>query len=253
MSKNEIKKNKKNLLLKISIVILALIFVVSAVMLTIHLWPEKKVVEVSSTVSKTAQLPENPINFTELKAKNPDIEAYIKVPGTVIDYPVLRSGEEKDTNYYLNHDETGKYKFAGSVYMQKINSADFSDRNTVLYGHNMLNGSMFASIHKFKNKEFFDKNRTIYIYTPGHILTYEIYSCFVYDDRHILNSFDFSNDEQYQNFLNTTLNPASMVQQVNKNIKVDTASKIITLSTCTSKDNERLLLLGVLKNDQSTK
>ena len=117
MSKNEIKKNKKNLLLKISIVILALIFVVSAVMLTIHLWPEKKVVEVASTVSKTAQLPENPINFTELKAKNPDIEAYIKVPGTVIDYPVLRSGEEKDTNYYLNHDENGKYKFAGSVYM----------------------------------------------------------------------------------------------------------------------------------------
>ena len=122
-----------------------------------------------------------------------------------------------------------------------------------MYGHNMKNGSMFAALHKYKDKEFFDENQYIYVYTPGHILTYQIYSAFVYDNRHILNSFNFLDDEEYQAFLDQTLNPKSMTKQVREGVEVTTDDRIITLSTCTSNNSERYLVLGVLIDDQRTR
>ena len=91
------------------------------------------------------------------------------------------------------------------------------------------------------------------MYTPGHILTYEIYSAFVYDDRHILNSFDFSSKEEYAEFLSATLSPKSMTRNVREGIEVDTNDRIITLSTCTGVKTQRYLVVGVLVNDQQTK
>lgn len=198
-------------------------------------------------------LPDNPIDFASLQAKNPDTVAWIQVPGTVIDYPVMRSGEEREENFYLSHNSEGNAHRAGAIYIQKLNSADFSDPNTVLYGHNMRNGSMFAWLHRYKKKAFFDENRTITVYTPGHILTYEIYSAFVYDNRHILNSFNFYNEDDYAAFLKQTLNPSSMTKQVREGISVTTNARIITLSTCTGLSSQRYLVVGVLTNDQRTK
>ena len=126
-------------------------------------------------------------------------------------------------------------------------------RNTVLYGHYMANGMMFADLHKFRKADFFQQHDTLYIYTPGHILTYRIYAAFVYDNRHILNSFDFSNPFEYQAFLSQTLNPSSMRRQVRDGVTVTTDDRIITLSTCTGKSTERYLVEGVLIHDQRTK
>ena len=198
------------------------------------------------------QLPDNPIDFAALKAKNPDTVAWIKIPGTIIDYPVMRSGPDREENFYLNHNSEGKPHRAGAIYMQKLNDAELSDPNTVLYGHDMANGSMFSWLHQFRKKDFFDKNRTITVYTPGHILTYEIYSAFVYDNRHILNSFDFSNKDDYAAFLRQTLNPTSMRKQVREGVSVTTNARIITLSTCTGISSQRYLVVGVLTNDQRT-
>ena len=212
-------------------------------------------VSVSSYVSTDSSQPpmENPIDFAALQAENPDTVAWIKVTGTVIDYPVMQSTGDRPENFYLNHASDGTKHRAGSIYIQKMNAADFSDPNTLIYGHNMASGKMFAMLHHFKKQDFFEENRKIIIYTPGHILTYEIYSAFVYDNRHILNSFNFFDEEEYGNFLSQTLNPASMTKRVREGVNVTTNARIVTLSTCTGNNAQRYLVVGVLTDDQPTR
>ncbi len=206
----------------------------------------------ATEVLVTEPLPENPINFKELKKLNKDLYAWIRIPGTVIDYPVAQSSNSDD-NYYLHHNYLGNYEFAGTIYSQRHNTRYFVDRVTVLYGHNMLNGSMFASLHDFEDPEFFEENQYIYIYTEGHILTYRIFAAYDYDNRHILNSFEFSDDEVYAQYLKDCLNPHSAYANVREGIELTTDDRIITLSTCTNYNSSyRLLVQGVLTDDQRT-
>ena len=214
--------------------------------------PKPQVEEPSSSVSSQVELPDNPIDFATLKEKNTDIYAWIKIPGTSVDYPILQSDDEPE-DYYLNHDEEGKYKFAGSIYTQKLNSKAFTDPNTLIYGHNMNNGSMFASLHKFRNKEFFDNNKYMYIYTPGHILTYEIYAAYRFDNRHILYAYDFTDKEVFAEYIEMTKNPKSAIVNVREETNVTENDRIVTLSTCITSDDYRYMVQGVLINDQPTK
>ena len=110
----------------------------------------------SSASSKTSYV-ETPVNFVELKKINPDVYAWINIPGTSVDYPILR--REDDNAYYLNHTVENKRSDYGSIYTENYNDKNFDDFNTVVYGHNMLNGSMFKSLHKFEDAKFFKKNK----------------------------------------------------------------------------------------------
>ena len=194
----------------------------------------------------------NPINFKELTGMNPDLYAWIRIPNTAIDYPVAQS-LSGDDNYYLHHNYLGNYEFAGTIYSQRHNTRYFIDRVTVLYGHNMLNGTMFANLHKFSDKDFFDKNEYIYIYLDKHILTYRIFAAYEYDDRHILNSFEFHDDDVYSQYLKDCLNPHSSNSNVREGVELTTDDKIITLSTCTNYNSSmRYLVQGVLIKDELT-
>ena len=206
----------------------------------------------SSLQNSEEVLPDNPIDFEALKQLNTDIYAYIKIPGTVIDYPVVQATDMKD-DFYLNHGVDRKYKFAGAIFSEKKNGKKFSDRNTVLYGHNMLNGTMFQNLHKFRNAQFFEENEYIYIYTPGHILTYRIIAAYKYDSRHLLNTIDYSDNTVFEDYLNYIKNPTSMM--VNKReVELDLDSKILTLSTCIGDEKDyRYLVQGVLIKDERTK
>jgi sortase B len=140
--------------------------------------------------------------------------------------------------------------------MESYNAGDFSDRDTILYGHNMADGSMFAGLHKFEDSSFFAKHKTIYVYTPNSIKTYRIYSAYEYDDRHINNSFNhFIDDDVFQEYIDYSLNPtSSLLSNVRKGSKVSINDKLITLSTCTnSRPNNRYLVQGVLIKDEETK
>ena len=208
---------------------------------------KKKVKAVSS-----GELPENPIDFAALQEKNPDIYAWIYIPNTNIEYPVVQSREQDDT-YYLNHNAYREKTSAGAIFSEKLNSKDFTDPNTVLYGHNMKNGTMFRTLRNFMKKDFFDANPNMYIYTPGHILTYEIFSVYRYDDRHILNSFNFSDKTVYAEYLEYATNPTSVIRNVREGVEVTADDTILTLSTCMNNGKNRLLVQGVLTNDQLTK
>ncbi len=200
-------------------------------------------------VTENDELPkvENPVDFEKIQEVNPDVCAWIEVDGIdVIDYPILQSASDVDDNYYLDHDIYGNSSSTGAIYIQKLNSKDFSDRNTLIYGHNMLNGSMFGQLKKFKNADFFNQNRYIYIYTPDYVYQYEIVSAFIYDNRHIMNSFNFDIENECQAFFDEVNNPSTYTKQVVDGLNLTTDDKIITLSTCTSNDSERYLVVGRL-------
>lgn len=250
--------NKKKKISLFLIIFFGAVFIISAAVLIIKCFPDKSYKNsknTSSVISSEPEiLPDNPIDFAELKAQNDNVCGYITVDGTVVDYPVLRSDDSMAENFYLNHDWLKNYKFAGSIYMQKMNSADFSDNCTVLYGHNMLNGSMFAGIRKFRNAEFFEENKYITVYAPGHIFKYEIFSAFTYDDRHILNSFNFFNKTSFELFVNECMHPKSLeTYHVRESAAPVWGDKIIVLSTCTdSYDDLRYLVAGKLIEDTKT-
>ncbi len=196
---------------------------------------------------------QNPIDFPSLKLKNSDIYAWIYVPGTDVNLPVLQSLQ--DDNYYLRRNADGDYANEGAIYSQSMNSTDFSDPVTVLYGHYLENGSMFSTLHYFENADFFAEHDTFYIYTLGHILTYRIVSAYQYDDRHILNSFDFSDPAVVREYFDSVLNPASLVANVREGAQLQTTDKIVQLSTCTDTilhTDTRYLVTGVLVDDQPT-
>lgn len=197
-------------------------------------------------------LPVNPINFEDLQAINSDVYAWVYVPDTGVDYPIFQSNQDEDDNYYLHRNIYKDYEFQGVVYTQKGNAKDFSDRVTVVYGHNMLNDSMFSNLDMFLEQDFFDEHPNFYIYTPGHILTYEIVSAHQYDKRHILNSFDFSKDDVFQSWLDMILNPKTFRSHVRDGIELDLDSRIVTLSTCINFGTARYLIQGVLISDEPT-
>lgn len=197
---------------------------------------------------------ENPIDFASLRLENPDIYAWIYIPDTNVNYPVLQS--PTDDSYYLNHDKDGNYSDAGAIYSQLANKTDFSDPVTVLYGHNMNSGGMFATLHYFENKEFFDSHQDMYIYTDGHIYTYKVIAAYQYDNRHILNSFNFADTAVTQQYFDSVLNPNSLVMNVREGVQLSAESdKIVQLSTCTGDANRlvrRYLVTGELVSDQQT-
>lgn len=190
------------------------------------------------------------INFTELQKINPDLYAWIRIPNTMIDYPIAQYPGD-DNEYYLKHNMYKESAFAGCIYTEKLNKKDFSDPNTVLYGHNMLNGSMFRHLHKFRDKDFFDANPYIYIYLPERTLTYEIFAAYEYDYRHILNSFDFSDKKVFKEYLDYAQNPVNAMMANTRQMNVTTDDKIITLSTCLGDyATSRYLVQGVLIKDE---
>ena len=191
-----------------------------------------------------------PVKFEELQAVNPDVYAWITVPGTDIDYPILQHAS--DNTYYLMHNIDGSYGYPGCIYTENMNSKDFTDNNTVIYGHNMKNGSMFAQLHKFEDPDFFKENREVLIYLPDEVLHYTIFAAHIYDDRHLLYSFDFADPEVYQKYLDSIFSTRDMSANIDKDIIVTTDDQIITLVTCIgSQPSNRLLVQAVLTDREA--
>ena len=207
---------------------------------------QEEIVEQFVSEEAQVELAELPIDFEGLQAINPEIYAWIEVPGTKINYPILQH-EGEDQSYYLTRDMYGERSQAGSIYTEDYNNKDFQDYHTVLYGHNMKNGSMFHNVRYFAEREFFDEHHELFIYMPGKILRYEIITCYEYDDRHLLSLFDYDDKEGFAKYIEEIMNPRSMYTMVREGQEVTTEDKLVTLSTCiANKPNNRRLLQAVL-------
>ena len=254
---DEDNKKKKVRLIIIFLITFALIF--CGVYFGIQLY-NKQVNEIPTdttaptTVSQTVQKVENPIDFASLQAANSDIYAYIKIDDTNVDYPIVQSAT--DDEFYLRHTAEDKsWSASGAVYTESANTKTFNDRVTVIYGHNGYGDTFFTTLHRFEKEDFFNNHPYFYIYTPEKKLTYQIISAFKYDDRHIMNSFNFADTVEFLEFEQYLLNPSSALKNVRTELdkELDEDSKIVVLSTCiTNQKSSRYLVCGVLVKDEQT-
>ncbi|MGN1167585.1 MAG: class B sortase [Lachnospiraceae bacterium] len=194
------------------------------------------------------EIPQKQLDWEELHEECEDIYAWIYVPDTDVDYPILQ--HPTDDSYYLNYNMDGTKGFPGCIYTEKITSKDFSDVHTVIYGHNLKSGLMFTSLHNFEDEELFSKDHYIFIYTEDYVYVYEIFAAYEYSNLHLLINFDFDNEYVYQDFLDSIYEAKGRVANVKTDIEVTTEDQIVTLSTCTKDSNEkyRYLVTGVLLN-----
>lgn len=120
----------------------------------------------SETTEPTVVLAEAPpifVDFETLLAENPNIIAWIYSEGTVINYPVVQG---EDNQYYVDHLPDGRYNPHGSIFLDYRNLSDFGDFNSILYGHNMVNNSMFGTLHEYNSQDYYEKHPYMWIITP---------------------------------------------------------------------------------------
>lgn len=199
----------------------------------------------SETEAETQTELQIPVDFEELQEINPDIYAWITVPGTVIDYPIVQN---EDNTYYLTRSAEGEDSVAGAIFSETFNEKDFCDVHNVLYGHNMKDGSMFADLHLFEDEEFFEKHKEIVIYTPDSIGYYRIFAAYLYDDRHLLQSYDCSDPVVFEAYIKEILGQRNLYAHIDKEAEIGEEDRILTLSTCHSMGNSsRYLVQAVLE------
>ena len=179
--------------------------------------------------------------WTTLQEQNPEVYAWIQIQDTNIDYPILQ--REGDNGYYLDHTIDGEKKTEGSIFTEDYNSKDFEDPNTVIYGHDMKNGSMFQNLLSYQDKDFFDNHKDVIIYTPDAIRHYQVFAAYLYDDRHLMQSFDFNIKSVYQAYLDSIFAIRDMSAQIDTAQQVSADDKIITLSTCYGSQSDKRFLV----------
>ncbi len=179
------------------------------------------------------------MDFEKLLNINPDTVAWITLPDTVIDYPVVQG---EDESYYLHHLFTGKRGASGCIFMDMTNAPDFSDRNTVLYGHHMKNGSMFAGLEKFGEQSYYDAHKTMTLFTPSGDHTVEWFAGYGTTSDRVPTAFE--SDQAFSDFLAQAVTNSDFETDV----QVLPTDRLLTLSTCTYfMYDARYLLIGVIR------
>ena len=188
---------------------------------------------------KTLPVLKNPIDFTHLLSVNSDIVGWLRIRALDISYPVVQ-GEDND--YYLHRTFEKTDNFAGCLFVNSYNMGDFTDQNTIIYGHNMKNGSMFGKLKNFNDPEVFQKSRYFWIFTPDFIYQYRIFSASVVDKTGLTYQISFT-DEEFDQFISRAYS-SSVVD--NQGVTVTKDDRIVTLSTCTGDDATRFVVMGKL-------
>ena len=176
------------------------------------------------------------INWDELLQRNKDVKAWIQIPNTNVNYPVLQ-GETNDT--YIHSDIDHNELSAGSIFIASENEDPFNDFNTVIYGHNMKNGSMFGKLKQMYESEKYKDSKYLWICTPNGKYRYEIFSmqyAKVGSDVYTLFS---AHDEQFEAYVK------KMAKQSKVDMKALGLGKddyVVTLSTCTSDESVRFVV-----------
>lgn len=182
------------------------------------------------------------INFENLKKQNSDTIGWLKVENSNIEYPVVQT---KDNEYYLKHNFNKEYNVAGWIFADYRNLFDGTDRNIVIYGHNMRNNSMFGSLKNVIKKEWYENtdNKYITLVTENEYSTYEVFSVYQIEAEDYYLKMQFKDDE-FEEFI-TKIKKRS-VKDFEVNVSKD--DKILTLSTCANNNKYRVVLHAVKIN-----
>ena len=207
-----------------------------------HVNTRSEVATETATVIKEPDYPVLDVDFQSLKSVNKDICAWIYIPGTDVDYPVLKG---TDNSYYLSHDAYGEYSPDGAIFVDAGNDTDFQDFDTVIYGHNMSSGTMFKTLHNYEDESFWKKNRSVYVYMPDAVMCYSVFAAYRTNDRHIFTYNDFGDNEVRRMYIKNIFDKNFDTGIVKNDETVDVDSKLLTLSTCCGMDGKRWLVQAV--------
>ncbi len=180
------------------------------------------------------------IDFNKLINKNPDTIGWIKVLGTDINYPVVQTN---NNDFYLTHSFDKSYNKAGWIFADYINKNlknNELDKNTIIYGHNRQNNSMFGTLSNVFKEEWLSNKENYYINfsTLNNNMVWEVFSTYTIEKEEYYIQSNFSSDEEYISFLNTIKNRSTYKYDVN----ISKEDKILTLSTCTNVGEGRTVL-----------
>ena len=199
--------------------------------------PTEPAAEIPSVVLPT-------VDFEALRESGPDIIGWLSLPDTVINYPVTQAD---DNEYYLHHLYDGTYNKVGCLFADYENKADFSDRNTIIYGHNMRDGSMFAALNEYDEQSYFDTHKQMYLVTPEGGYLCEVFAAFVAKPSESGSDtspwrLSWKDDGAYTTWL-TAMAERSVVET---DVTVTSSNKVLTLSTCTPGGASRFIVMAKL-------
>ncbi len=185
------------------------------------------------------------IDFDELKEVNEDVIAWIEVPGTVIDYPVMRG---VDNAKYLTTTVEGEYDMYGAVFADMQNPDDLLDKVSVLYGHYTPDDTYFTQLHNYKDPEYFEENPDMFLYTPYLQEQYEVVAAFTTDNRNILYEHNYNDPEELEGFIEWLSETED--EEANLNLEgLDVTDRFMVLSTCVAEEGgteERYIVVSKL-------
>lgn len=241
----------------------------AVLLLLAELWPPPKPSAaeeaVQAAVSAREQEPEgnplpadetpepyvSPVDFASLQTSNPDIYAWLYVPGTEINYPILQ--REGDDGYYLQRNSQGQPDKNGALFTESAyNSRDFSDPVTIIYGHHMRSGAMFGNLQKdYSAADSLEERGEIVVYLPEEEIRYQVFAGVPYSGIHILHYYDFSIPVVYEAFLNEIHSIRELNANVRPDVEVGPEDQLLILSTCLQGNNKnRYLVLAKRMDDK---
>ena len=190
---------------------------------------------------------DNP-TLKDLKKLNPDVKAWIQVPKTNIDYPVVQGQDDME---YINKNVYGEFELSGAIFLSCLNKDDFSDPYNLVYGHNMKNGGMFADVADFTNKEYFETHQKGKLYLTDATRKIRFFACMKVTaaDAKIYHP-DGYRKENLKDLLDYI--QANAVQY--RDVNVEDENSLIALSTCSEAEtNGRVVLIGKLEREVAEK
>ena len=184
------------------------------------------------------------VDFEALRENGPDIIGWLSLPDTAINYPVTQTDNNE---YYLHHLYDGTYNKVGCLFADYENQADFSDRNTIIYGHNMRDGSMFAALNEYGEQGYYDGHPQMYLVTPDGGYVMEVFSAFEAKPAESGSDtspwrLSFKDDGAYT----TWLSEMAGRSVIETDVTVTSSDKVLTLSTCTPGGKSRFIVMGKL-------
>ena len=180
------------------------------------------------------------VDFDELAKISDYVIGWLYLPDSVINYPVA---QYSDNDFFLNRFIDGNIQVGGALFADCGCPGDFSGNNTIIYGHHMRDGSMFASLGKYGEQEFYEANPIMYLYTPTQDYKLEIFSAFTTSDVSYVYNIFFPDENSFESHISSL----RYMSDIKTDVEVGPEDHIVTLSTCDySFNNARYVVIGKL-------
>ena len=225
------KKKSRKLIYNVLLLIVGAVFVFSAYQVGKTLYQYYLQDKEAEQMQEIAKVPKDPeekefkIDWNELKKTNEDIIGWILIPDTNLSHAIVQG---TDNSYYLNHTVEKRILYSGAIFMDYAANPDFQDRHTIIYGHNVKYGTMFAQLDRYREKDFYETHPYVYIFTPEKSYRCPLVSFEHTNDTSPSYQTQFASDEEYAQYLDKV--KAASIYDTGVEIGVE--DQLITLSTC---------------------